>query len=88
MKVDGGISIVERIGALLDALPAHVGGIAPVYAVELRDADLLTRAWCERCANAAHVCASRCIRACRSPRAKAQRCARWMPLRKKVTIGG
>ena len=42
MKTDGGIAIIERIGALLDALPACIGGVVPVYAVELRDADLLT----------------------------------------------
>ena len=42
IKADGGIAIVERIGALLHALPACIGGVAPVYAVELRDADLLT----------------------------------------------
>ena len=41
-STDGGISIIERIGALLKALPTSLGGIVPVYAVELRDADLLT----------------------------------------------
>ena len=41
-NADGGISTIERIGALLTALPASIGGIAPLYAVELRDAELLT----------------------------------------------
>ena len=39
---DAGIKTIERIGALLDALPTRVGDIAPLYAVELRDAELLT----------------------------------------------
>jgi uncharacterized protein YecE (DUF72 family) len=39
---DGGIGTIERIGALLNALPVSIGGIAPVYAVELRDTELLT----------------------------------------------
>ncbi len=41
-SADGGVSTIERIGALLNALPTSVGGIAPLYAVELRDAELLT----------------------------------------------
>ena len=41
-SADGGIAIIEHIGALLNALPTRIGGIAPVYAVELRDAELLT----------------------------------------------
>jgi uncharacterized protein YecE (DUF72 family) len=41
-SADGGVSTIERIGALLSALPTSVGGIAPLYAVELRDAELLT----------------------------------------------
>ena len=41
-SADGGIGIIERIGALLNALPVSIGGIAPVYAVELRDNELLT----------------------------------------------
>ncbi|MGH6610372.1 MAG: DUF72 domain-containing protein [Burkholderiaceae bacterium] len=43
MTSDGaGIEIIERIGALLRALPAQVRDIAPLYAVELRNAELLT----------------------------------------------
>ena len=38
----GGIGTIERIGALLNALPVSIGGITPVYAVELRDNELLT----------------------------------------------
>ena len=41
-SADGGVSIIEQIGALLRALPTTIGGIAPLYAVELRDAGLLT----------------------------------------------
>ena len=41
-QADGGIAVIEQIGALLGALPARIGNIALVYAVELRDADLLT----------------------------------------------
>ena len=41
-SADGGIATIERIGALLNALPVSIGGIAPVYAVELRDTELLT----------------------------------------------
>ncbi len=33
---------IDRIGAFLDALPREVDGIAPVYAIELRNAELLT----------------------------------------------
>lgn len=33
---------IDRIGAFLAALPREVDGIAPVYAVELRNAELLT----------------------------------------------
>ena len=39
---DSVIAIIENIGALLDALPTRLGDIAPVYAVELRDPELLT----------------------------------------------
>lgn len=35
-------ALIERLGAFLAALPAQVGGITPVYAVELRNAELLT----------------------------------------------
>jgi len=41
-RADGGVSTIERIGALLNALPTNIGGIAPLYAVELRDPELLT----------------------------------------------
>src|SRR5688572_8231164 len=41
-RTDGGIPIIEHIGGLLDALPARIGEIAPVYAIELRDPELLT----------------------------------------------
>ncbi len=41
-RADRGIAIIEQIGALLGALPARIGNVVPVYAVELRDADLLT----------------------------------------------
>jgi uncharacterized protein YecE (DUF72 family) len=37
-----GIATVERIGAMLAALPARVQGSEPLYAVELRNAELLT----------------------------------------------
>ena len=43
MKVaDGRIAIIEHIRTLLGALPTSIGGIKPVYAVELRDPELLT----------------------------------------------
>jgi len=35
-------ALIERIGAFLEALPKSVAGLAPVYAVELRNAELLT----------------------------------------------
>jgi uncharacterized protein YecE (DUF72 family) len=35
-------SLIERIGAFLQALPAAVAGQRPIYAVELRDPELLT----------------------------------------------
>src|SRR4030095_16027993 len=38
----GSIAIIEHIGALLGALPTRIGNITPVYAVELRDPELLT----------------------------------------------
>ncbi len=41
-SADGGVSTIERIGALLNALPTRIGGITPLYAVEVRDAELLT----------------------------------------------
>jgi uncharacterized protein YecE (DUF72 family) len=33
---------IERLGAFLDALPSQVGALAPLYAIELRNAELLT----------------------------------------------
>lgn len=39
---DHGIATIERIGALLSALPTDISGIRPLYAVELRNAELLT----------------------------------------------
>ncbi len=41
-NADAAIVTIERIGALLRALPASVAGVAPLYAIELRDAELLT----------------------------------------------
>ncbi len=41
-NVDAGIATIERIAALLHALPSEIQGIAPLYAVELRNAELLT----------------------------------------------
>ena len=39
---DAGIATIEKIATLLTALPRRVGDITPVYAVELRNAELLT----------------------------------------------
>ena len=39
---DAGIATIEKVAALLNALPARVGDIVPLYAVELRNAELLT----------------------------------------------
>jgi uncharacterized protein YecE (DUF72 family) len=39
---DAAHATIDRIGAFLDALPRAVDGVAPVYAVELRNAELLT----------------------------------------------
>lgn len=39
---EAGIATIERIGALFNALPKKVGDVAPLYAVELRNAELLT----------------------------------------------
>jgi uncharacterized protein YecE (DUF72 family) len=39
---DAAHALIERIGTFIDALPRGVEGIAPVYAVELRNAELLT----------------------------------------------
>jgi uncharacterized protein YecE (DUF72 family) len=35
-------ALIDRIGAFIEALPKSAGGIAPTYAVELRNAELLT----------------------------------------------
>jgi uncharacterized protein YecE (DUF72 family) len=42
LTADGGHELIDRIGAFLAALPRDVDGMAPVYAVELRNAELLT----------------------------------------------
>lgn len=39
---DSAHALIERIGGFLSALPREVDGICPVYAVELRNAELLT----------------------------------------------
>lgn len=39
---DAAPATIERIGALLAALPTRVGDVAPIYGVELRNAELLT----------------------------------------------
>jgi uncharacterized protein YecE (DUF72 family) len=42
LVADGGHALIERIGAFLARLPRDVDGQAPIYAVELRNAELLT----------------------------------------------
>lgn len=42
LAADGGHALIERVGAFLAALPREVDGSAPLYAVELRNAELLT----------------------------------------------
>lgn len=42
VRDEAGHALVARIGAMLAALPRNIGGIAPIYAVELRNAELLT----------------------------------------------
>ena len=42
MTADGGHALIERIGGFLARLPRAVDGRVPVYAVELRNAELLT----------------------------------------------
>ncbi len=42
LTADGGHALIERIGEFLAALPRTVDGIEPTYAVELRNAELLT----------------------------------------------
>jgi len=39
---DAGIATIERIGTMLAGLPRAVDGLAPIYAVELRNPELLT----------------------------------------------
>jgi uncharacterized protein YecE (DUF72 family) len=39
---DAGIATIEKIAAMLTALPRRVGDVTPLYAVELRNAELLT----------------------------------------------
>jgi uncharacterized protein YecE (DUF72 family) len=39
---EAGHALVGRIGAMLAALPREIAGIAPIYAVELRNSELLT----------------------------------------------
>ncbi len=41
-QADEAPATIERIAALLDGLPARVGDVAPIYAVELRNSELLT----------------------------------------------
>mgnify|MGYP001245508057 CR=1 FL=1 len=41
LTADGGRMLIERIGEFAAALPREVDGIAPVYAFELRNAELL-----------------------------------------------
>ncbi|MDQ3189197.1 MAG: DUF72 domain-containing protein [Pseudomonadota bacterium] len=41
-SADHGVEIIERIGTFLDALPKSVANVTPIYAIELRDAELLT----------------------------------------------
>lgn len=42
LAADGGHQLIERIGAFIAALPREIDGAAPLYAVELRTAELLT----------------------------------------------
>jgi uncharacterized protein YecE (DUF72 family) len=42
MTADGGHALIDRIGAFLSALPRAIDGTAPTYAVEPRNAELLT----------------------------------------------
>ncbi len=35
-------ALIDRIGAFITALPAEIDGVAPIYAVEVRNAELLT----------------------------------------------
>lgn len=42
VATDAAHALIERIGTFLDALPREVSGLEPIYAVELRNAELLT----------------------------------------------
>ena len=42
MTADGGRALIDALGVFLRQLPREVDGMAPVYAVELRNAELLT----------------------------------------------
>ena len=42
LTVDGAHETIDRLGAFLSALPRSVDGIAPICAVELRNAEMLT----------------------------------------------
>ncbi len=39
---DAAVTTIERIGAMLAGLPPRINGLVPIYAVELRNAELLT----------------------------------------------
>jgi uncharacterized protein YecE (DUF72 family) len=54
---DAGHAVIERIGAFLAALPKEVDGRSPLYAVELRNAELLTPRFIKMLrANGARMC--------------------------------
>jgi uncharacterized protein YecE (DUF72 family) len=42
LTADGGHALIDRLGSFLSGLPRAVEGRAPIYAVELRNAELLT----------------------------------------------
>jgi len=42
MTADAGHAVIDRLGSFLSALPTEIDGLVPVYAVELRNAELLT----------------------------------------------
>ncbi len=42
MTADGGHELIDSLGVFLRQLPREVDGMAPIYAVELRNAELLT----------------------------------------------
>ena len=39
---EAAVTTIERIGRMLERLPREVDGLAPIYAIELRNAELLT----------------------------------------------